>query len=194
MAPMTTAPTRAQAARRPADAGVDADPQEAPTRYGIVDSPVGPLTLTGTGSGADLVITGCWFDPSEKQPDRTVGLARDDDAFAEAAAQLDAYFRGDRVAFDLPLQPIGTAFQRAVWLRLREIPYGETRTYGQIAAELGDRNASRAVGLANGRNPISVIVPCHRVIGADGSLTGFGGGLERKRHLLDLESGALPLL
>jgi methylated-DNA-[protein]-cysteine S-methyltransferase len=104
-----------------------------------------------------------------------------------AAAQLGEYFAGDRTEFDLPLEPAGTPFQRSTWLALREIPYAETINYGQLALRVGNPKASRAVGLANGRNPISIVVPCHRVIGADGSLTGYGGGLDRKRLLLDLE-------
>jgi methylated-DNA-[protein]-cysteine S-methyltransferase len=115
--------------------------------------------------------------------------------FEEARRQLDEYFAGHRAEFDLPLSPRGTAFQREVWAALQTIPYGEVRSYGQIAAQIGRPGASRAVGLANGRNPISVIVPCHRVIGASGALTGYGGGLPRKRLLLDLEArGREPAL
>jgi methylated-DNA-[protein]-cysteine S-methyltransferase len=110
----------------------------------------------------------------------------------QASNQLSEYFAGERKMFDLPLAPKGTAFQLKVWLALRRIPYGETRSYGEIAAELGlAPTASRAVGLANGANPLPIVVPCHRVIGANGALTGFGGGLERKRFLLDLESQLL---
>ena len=116
---------------------------------------------------------------------------RDDDALAPVATQLRDYFAGARTRFELPLSPHGTAFQQKVWLALREIPFGRTTTYGQIAVDLGHPTASRAVGLANGRNPIAVIVPCHRVIGANGSLTGFGGGLPRKRWLLDHERSVL---
>ena len=111
----------------------------------------------------------------------------------DVVAQLDEYFAGDRTEFDVPLDPVGTDFQLKAWLALRAIPYGQTRTYGEQARVIGSPNAVRAVGSANGRNPISIIVPCHRVIGSDGSLTGFGGGLEAKRYLLDLESGATPL-
>jgi methylated-DNA-[protein]-cysteine S-methyltransferase len=118
---------------------------------------------------------------------------RDDNAFAEVRSQLTEYFDGRRREFDIPLGLVGNEFERRVWDALRRIPYGETVSYGEIAREIGSPSAARAVGLANGRNPIAVIVPCHRVIGADGSLTGFGGGLERKRLLLDLESGVLPL-
>ena len=119
---------------------------------------------------------------------------RDDDAFADVRAQLEEYFAGDRRQFALTLDPQGSAFELRVWRALLEIPYGETASYGQIAARVGAPDAARAVGVANARNPIAVIVPCHRVIGANGTLTGYGGGLERKRLLLDLEAGVLPLL
>ncbi|HEX6390683.1 MAG TPA: methylated-DNA--[protein]-cysteine S-methyltransferase [Solirubrobacteraceae bacterium] len=108
---------------------------------------------------------------------------------AEAARQIDAYLAGERADFDLPLAPAGTPFEQDVWRALREIPYGETSTYGRLAAELGSH--ARAVGRANGRNPLWIVVPCHRVIGADGSLTGYAGGLDVKRRLLDLESRAV---
>jgi len=107
--------------------------------------------------------------------------------FAAAASQLKSYFAGQLTEFDLPLAPAGTEFQRRVWAGLRTIPYGETVSYGELARQLGSPSASRAVGLANGRNPIAIVVPCHRVIGSDGSLTGYGGGLDRKRFLLALE-------
>ena len=112
--------------------------------------------------------------------------------FPEARAQLEDYFAGRRRTFDLPLAPVGTPFQRRVWEALREIPYGETVSYGVLAARLGQPGAGRAVGLANGQNPISIVIPCHRVIGAGGALTGYGGGLERKRWLLALEGGSEP--
>jgi methylated-DNA-[protein]-cysteine S-methyltransferase len=114
---------------------------------------------------------------------------RADEPFAEVRRQLAEYFDGERDEFDVPLEMTGTHFQRRVWRALRQIPYGETTTYGELARRVGRPSASRAVGLANGRNPIAVIVPCHRVIGSDGSLTGYGGGLERKRLLLELEVG-----
>jgi methylated-DNA-[protein]-cysteine S-methyltransferase len=120
------------------------------------------------------------------EPDRADWLL-DDRAFPDAVEQLDAYFAGELQEFDLSLHLSGTEFQRRVWNALRTIPYGETRTYGEIAQQIGAPTAFRAVGLANGHNPIAVIVPCHRVIGANGSLTGFGGGLERKSALLELE-------
>ena len=121
------------------------------------------------------------------------GWERRDDAFGEARSQLGEYFDGTRREFDVPLALAGNEFELRVWGALLEIGYGETASYGAIAARIGAPSAARAVGLANGRNPVAVIVPCHRVIGADGSLTGYGGGLERKRLLLDLEAGVLPL-
>jgi methylated-DNA-[protein]-cysteine S-methyltransferase len=160
------------------------------TLYTVVPSPVGDLTLTGTADA----LTGCWFDGHTKPTDVAGDLARDDDRFADEAAQLAAYFAGDLHGFALDLAPQGTTFQHRVWAQLRAIPYGETRSYGELALALGDPKLSRAVGLANGRNPLSIIVPCHRVIGADGSLTGFGGGMARKRFLLDLEAGIDTLL
>jgi methylated-DNA-[protein]-cysteine S-methyltransferase len=111
----------------------------------------------------------------------------DDRAFPDVVDQLEAYFVGDRSDFDLVLNPAGSEFHRRVWRALLTIPYGETRSYGQIAEQIGASGAARAVGLANGRNPIAIIVPCHRVVGASGSLTGYGGGLDRKRWLLDME-------
>ena len=116
-------------------------------------------------------------------------MCRSDAApFAEAEAQLHAYFAGELERFELPLAPRGTAFQRSVWDALREIPYGRTTTYSELAASIGRPSACRAVGAANGRNPLPVIVPCHRVLGAAGALTGYGGGLERKRDLLAFEA------
>ncbi len=164
------------------------------TSWTIADSPVDPLLLAADDAGLSAV----WFSPHKgvDQAARAAvdGWHREDDhpVLAQARDQLDEYFSGDRRSFDLPLAPRGTDFQQRVWLRLREIPYGVTRSYGDVAAELGlEPGASRAVGLANGANPLSIVVPCHRVVGADGSLTGFGGGLERKRFLLDLESDLL---
>jgi len=160
------------------------------TVFTTVPSPVGELTLTGDGTA----LTGCWFEGHTKPTDRSPDLRRDTRAFADAVEQLEQYFAGERRAFDLDLAPVGSDFQHRVWAQLRAIPYGETRSYGQLATALGDPGLSRAVGTANGRNPLSIIVPCHRVIGADGSLTGFGGGLARKRLLLDLELGTPALL
>jgi methylated-DNA-[protein]-cysteine S-methyltransferase len=109
---------------------------------------------------------------------------QDGELFAEASSQLEQYFGGERTKFDLRLTLAGTAFQRRVWAALRGIPYGQTVSYGQLADRIGQPSASRAVGLANGKNPVGIIIPCHRVVGADGSLTGYGGGIERKRYLL----------
>ena len=113
--------------------------------------------------------------------------------FSTVAAQLDAYWRGELTVFDVPMNPPGTGFQRQVWAALSEIPYGTTVTYGEIAEAIGKPRAVRAVGRANGSNPIAIVVPCHRVIGADGSLTGYGGGIERKEKLLELETHFSPL-
>jgi methylated-DNA-[protein]-cysteine S-methyltransferase len=151
----------------------------------IVDSPVGPLHLVAT----DGVLSGLHLDGQRHRPDPATFGPRDDGPFAEVRRQLEAYFAGERTDFDLPLHLEGTDFQRRVWAALREVPYGTTWTYGQLAAHLGAPGASRAVGLANGRNPVAIVVPCHRVVGADGTLTGYGGGLERKQLLLDLERG-----
>ncbi|WP_016699990.1 methylated-DNA--[protein]-cysteine S-methyltransferase [Actinoalloteichus spitiensis] len=149
----------------------------------VVDSPIGPLTLVATGG----VLAGVYMEEHRHRPDRATFGAQDDTGFDEAARQLAEYFAGERTDFDLPLAPHGTPFQKQVWAQLRDIPYGETVSYGDLAARMGRPSASRAVGLANGRNPISVIVPCHRVVGSTGSLTGYAGGVERKRTLLDLE-------
>ncbi len=154
--------------------------------YTCTPSPVGDLLLAGDGE----VLHRLAFTPAAPEPD----WRRDDGAFAAVRAQLSEYFAGDRQEFELELALEGSEWQRRVWSALREIPYGETRSYGELARGLSSVSASRAVGLANGRNPIAVIVPCHRVIGADGGLTGFGGGLARKRTLLDLEAGRLALV
>ncbi|GAA2383097.1 MULTISPECIES: methylated-DNA--[protein]-cysteine S-methyltransferase [Streptomyces] len=152
----------------------------------VTDSPYGPLTLVAD----DGVLCGLYMtDQRHRPPEETFGT-RDDTLFAETEEQLKAYFAGELKEFTVELRLTGTPFQCRVWDRLRRIPYGETRTYGALADALGAPAASRAVGLANGRNPIGIIVPCHRVIGANGSLTGYGGGLERKQRLLDFERGA----
>jgi methylated-DNA-[protein]-cysteine S-methyltransferase len=144
-----------------------------------VGSPIGSLLLTSDGSA----LTGVYMEPQELSIE---GWAEDAALapLAAAARQLSEYFAGNRRDFDLPMRLEGTAFQRRVWRELVEIPYGKTWSYGELARRIGNPNASRAVGLANGRNPLSIVVPCHRVIGADGSLTGYGGGIERKRWLL----------
>ena len=152
-----------------------------PTTYWTTfDSPVGELLLTSDGAA----LTRLLFSPFEVDPTWSEDPCK---VLDETVAQLSDYFAGVRTDFDLPLDPAGTPFQRTVWRALREIPYAETINYGQLATRVGNPNASRAVGLANGRNPISIVVPCHRVIGANGSLTGYGGGLDRKRTLLELE-------
>ncbi|MEV7684548.1 methylated-DNA--[protein]-cysteine S-methyltransferase [Streptomyces bungoensis] len=159
------------------------------TRHTVTDSPYGPLTLVADEDGA---LGGLYMAAQRHRPaDETFG-PRDDalPVFAEAAEQLSAYFAGESKEFTVRLALRGTPFQRRVWEQLTKIPYGETRTYGRLAEALGSPGASRAVGLANGRNPIGIIVPCHRVIGSDGSLTGYGGGLDRKQRLLDFERGA----
>jgi methylated-DNA-[protein]-cysteine S-methyltransferase len=155
-------------------------------RFHTIPSPIGELLLTAEGEA----LTGLYMEPHPRLPATAV---RDPQAFASAEAQLAAYFAGSLTSFDLPLDPSGTPFQLRVWEALRSIPYGETATYAELAAAVGKPSAFRAVGAANGRNPISVIVPCHRVIGADGTLTGYGGGLERKRMLLELEAGIATL-
>lgn len=152
------------------------------TTQRTIDSPIGPLTLAGENGKLTHLLM---LDHSHA-PDRT-GWRRDDTAFADVVEQLGAYFAGDLTEFDLSYEMVGTDFQRRVWAALLTIPYGQTRSYGELAMQIGAPKASRAVGLANGRNPISIIVPCHRVIGSNGSLTGYGGGIDRKRLLLDLE-------
>jgi methylated-DNA-[protein]-cysteine S-methyltransferase len=149
----------------------------------IIDSPVGPLTL----AERDGALARLSFGAHGRHGAPTPLLAR-------ATEQLNEYFAGERRGFDLPLAPTGTDFQLACWRALAEIPYGETRSYGEQAVRIGKPESIRAVGAANGANPIAIILPCHRVIGADGSLTGFGGGLETKRRLLDLEAGILTLV
>lgn len=151
----------------------------ATVRYTVVDTPIGPLLATADEAGA---VSGLWFDRAPGED-----WEPDDDALAGLSDQLDAYFAGSLERFDLPLAPVGTAWQRRVWDALTGIPYGETVSYAELATRIGRPSACRAVGAANGRNPISVIVPCHRVVGTSGALTGYGGGLERKAWLLDHE-------
>ena len=148
----------------------------------IVPSPIGDLLLTGDGRA----LTGLYMSPHKGRPEISEQL-RDHPFFTDVIAQLGAYFAGERRSFDVALQPAGTPFQQRVWAELSRIPYGETISYAELAKRVGSPNGFRAVGQANGRNPISVIVPCHRVIGANGSLAGYGGGADRKRFLLDLE-------
>jgi methylated-DNA-[protein]-cysteine S-methyltransferase len=154
-------------------------------RYTCLDSPVGELLLVADDTGLCSVSMLPW----DEAPD-TAGMSRDDDGpvLAEARRQLTEYFTGTRTDFDLPLSMHGSEFQRRVWRALTEIPYGETWSYGQLAEHLGDPKLTRAVGAANGRNPVAVVVPCHRVIGADGKLVGYAGGLDRKKTLLAHEA------
>ena len=150
-------------------------------------SPVGPLTLIGRDGG----IAGLYLDQHRHGITMASGRPRDDAYFAAAMSQLAAYFAGELTDFALVLTPRGTDFQQRVWAALTQIPYGTTTTYGALTARLGAPGASRAVGMANGRNPISIIVPCHRVVGSDGALRGFGGGVDNKRWLLDHERAVL---
>ena len=158
--------------------------------YTTLESPVGTLLLAGDSQALRMVS----FQSSKHAEPPQADWKQDKAPFAEVIRQLRAYFRGERKEFDLPLAPEGTEFQLRVWNRLRTIPYGETISYAQLAERIGNPKAVRAVGLANGSNPIPIIVPCHRVIGSDGSLTGFGGGLPTKKMLLELESKQLSLL
>jgi methylated-DNA-[protein]-cysteine S-methyltransferase len=156
--------------------------------YTELDSPIGPLSLRGTERG----LTGIFMETHRHGPAEAerLGWQRDDELFADARAQLAEYFAGRHQVFTLAIDREalgGTAFQRRVWLALESIPYGATISYRELARRIKQPTAVRAVGLANGRNPLSIVVPCHRVIGANGTLTGYGGGLERKRWLLDLE-------
>ncbi|MFJ2900835.1 methylated-DNA--[protein]-cysteine S-methyltransferase [Streptomyces sp. NPDC087212] len=151
-----------------------------------MDSPYGPLTLVAD----DGVLCGLYMTDQRHLPPLETFGPRDGSGFGQALEQLAAYFAGELKEFSLQLRLHGTPFQRAVWEQLLAIPYGETRSYGQLADALGNPGASRAVGLANGKNPVSIIVPCHRVVGAGGGLTGYGGGLARKQRLLDFEGGA----
>jgi methylated-DNA-[protein]-cysteine S-methyltransferase len=160
-----------------------------PTHHTVINSPIGELLLLGNESA----LTGLHFAPYQWTSTIIGNLARDDGPFQAVSEQLREYFAGDRKTFDLPVALAGTPFQQRVWAMLQEIPYGRTATYGEIATRLGHPNAARAVGMANNRNPVAVIVPCHRVVGSNGALVGYGGGLDRKRMLLELEAGVLAL-
>lgn len=161
--------------------------------YRFLDSPVGRLLLARDDAGLRLIhfVRSAGADlnvgPCDVQPEWRL----DDAAFDDVTAQLAEYFAGTRTQFDLPLAPEGTPFQQRVWKALLDIPYGETISYGELAERIGKRSASRAVGLANGSNPLPIVIPCHRVIGSNGKLTGYGGGLPIKQQLLALERGAL---
>jgi methylated-DNA-[protein]-cysteine S-methyltransferase len=154
-------------------------------RYTTMPSPVGELLIAGTDDGIACI----HMQPASPQPQ----WVRDDDALKAAVDQLQAYFAGTLTTFELPLAPEGSQFQRRVWSALRDIPYGQTESYGTIAERIGHPGAARAVGRANSQNPIAIVVPCHRVIGSTGQLTGYAGGMERKQALLDLERGAARL-
>ena len=154
-----------------------------PLYFTEFSTPIGTLQLRGTGA----LLTGIFMEDHRHQPIAPAHAVRDPGHFRTARTQLEEYFAGDRRVFDLPLAAAGTDFQRAVWQALAAVPYGLTLSYGELARRIGRERAVRAVGLANGRNPLSIVVPCHRVIGGNGALTGYGGGLDRKRFLLDLE-------
>jgi methylated-DNA-[protein]-cysteine S-methyltransferase len=157
-----------------------------PHWYCVHATPIGPLVLAARAAGLTHVLFAQGSRAAPPGPEWELAPPR----LARAAAQLDEYFAGHRRTFELTLAPSGTPFQLCVWHALAGIPYGETVSYGDLARQLGLRNGSRAVGLANGANPLPIVVPCHRVIGSDGSLTGFGGGLDLKRRLLELEGAA----
>lgn len=156
--------------------------------YTYLETPIGPLLLAGDGTRLSKV----GFPTGKGRVAPHDDWQRADDRFVEARTQLSAYFAGELRTFDLELMPVGSSFQLAVWQALKAIPYGATMSYGELATRIGRPSASRAVGAANGANPIPIIVPCHRVIGASGALTGFGGGIDTKRWLLAHEKGAAP--
>jgi len=165
---------------------------ESPMPYfDLIPSPIGQLLLTSDGGG----LTGLYLENHKGGPEVRPSWRREPTRFAEVREQLAGYFAGRRRIFDLALALEGTPFQMSVWKLLQEIPYGRTMTYGELARRIGDANASRAVGTAVGRNPVSIIVPCHRVLGVGGAITGYAGGVDKKRALLDLEwgSGTLEL-
>jgi methylated-DNA-[protein]-cysteine S-methyltransferase len=159
------------------------------TVHTTYESPLGELVLVGDGER----LTELRLPSRAGLADASGAGERVPDAFAEATSQLDAYFAGELRAFDLPLAPSGTPFEERVWAELLTIPYGTTISYAELARRIGCPGAARAVGRANGRNPIPIVIPCHRVIGSSGDLTGYGGGLERKRALLELEGALLPV-
>ncbi len=165
-------------------------PADGSVYYTTFDSPVGPLLLAGDRA----VLRVLWFGRGRKAQGPDPSWVESTAEFAAITTQLREYFAGRRTRFEIAVEPRGTEFQRRVWAALVDIPYGQTMSYGALARRIGDDKAVRAVGLANGANPISIVIPCHRVIGASGALTGFGGGLPTKRALLDLEQGQRPLL
>jgi methylated-DNA-[protein]-cysteine S-methyltransferase len=163
----------------------------AATAQALIDTPLGPLRLVRSAAG----LAGAWFEGQQHHPGEVAAPLRPDDALLNrAVSQLRRYFDGDAPAFDLPLDLLGTPFQRGVWAALLRIPAGRTCSYGDIARAIGSPQAVRAVGAAVGRNPVSLIVPCHRVVGSDGALTGYAGGIERKAALLTLEQAAARLM
>jgi methylated-DNA-[protein]-cysteine S-methyltransferase len=163
--------------------------QPTTTTHAIVPSPLGPVVLVAE----DGMLSRLLLPDTRRAPHMEAFGSRCDEGFEQAISQVAEYFGGSRRRFDLPLHLAGSPFQLRVWQGLAEIPYGQTRTYGQVAADLGldPRTTSRAVGTANGRNPLAIVIPCHRVIGADGALTGYAAGIECKRYLLELESSRL---
>jgi methylated-DNA-[protein]-cysteine S-methyltransferase len=164
----------------------------ATTRHVVIDSPIGPLTLVRDEDG----LTGVYFPGHWTHPDETSFGTQvdpgDDPGFDEAITQLNEYFAGAREDFDLPLNPLGSELARKLWQLLAEIPYGQTTTYGALAHRIGDGISARAIGGFVGHNPLSIFIPCHRVVGSTGKLTGYAGGLERKQYLLELEK-AIPV-
>lgn len=152
-------------------------------KHALRDSPVGLLTLVADGDA----LAGLYMTDQRHLPDNSRFGERDDAVLPALREQLDAYWAGDLQRFDVPLAAVGTPFQQQVWAALREVPYGRTCTYAELAVAVGRPTATRAVGAANGRNPVGIVVPCHRVVGSGGALTGYAGGLERKRHLLQHE-------
>ena len=170
-------------------------------QYRTIESPIGPLLIAGDDNGLRFLLfsRGPFDSRSLAQGKRSEVKPKpeweaDRGLLKEPVKQLTAYFAGKLRAFDIPLAPKGTPFQSQVWRALCDIPYGETTSYGELAQRIGNPKAVRAVGLANGSNPISIIIPCHRVIGSNGSLVGYGGGLPIKQALLSLERGQIPLL
>jgi methylated-DNA-[protein]-cysteine S-methyltransferase len=158
--------------------------------YNRIESPLGPLLLVADAAGLRKI----FFENGRDRGRPDSSWKEDSKPFKDTISQLRSYFAGELQEFDLPLAPEGTPFQLKVWERLCEIPYGETISYGELARRIGNPNASRAVGLANGSNPIPIVIPCHRVIGSNGKLTGYGGGLPIKEKLLALERRQLRLL
>lgn len=158
------------------------------TSYALSPSPIGTLLLAGDTGALQSI----WFQGGRHAETPDPAWVPDERPFREVIRQLDAYFTGRLIRFDVPLAPSGSPFQQRVWRQLLEIPYGDTLSYGELASLIGRPGAARAVGAANGRNPIPIIIPCHRVIGSTGTLVGYGGGLRIKSRLLALERGALP--